>query len=82
MAFIANRWVAVALKRRVEVRVGVGIKEEVGAIPAGYVRGVVVIDGVGIEELAGIVGVIASSLEPDGQIGVVEALTDEFRIST
>lgn len=82
MAFVANRGITVALKGGVEVRVSVRVQKKVGAVPTGYVRGVVVIDGVGVEKLAGVVGVVASFLEPDWQIGFVEALTDELGVST
>lgn len=31
-----------------------------------------------VHQLAGVVGVVAGLLEPDGEIGVVEALVDEL----
>ena len=43
--------------------------------------GVVVLGGVRIEELARVVGVVAGLLEPDGEVGVVEALADELGVS-
>ena len=60
LAFIAYWLVMVALKGGVEIAVSVGVEEEVGASPAGGVRGVVVGDGLCIEKLADIVGAVAS----------------------
>jgi hypothetical protein len=41
----------------------------------------VVVGGVRVEELARVVGVVAGLLEPEGEIGRVEALFDEFRVA-
>lgn len=50
----------------------------VGTVPACSKGLVVSVDAVSVHQLAGIVGVVARLLEPDGEIGVIEALIDEF----
>lgn len=44
-------------------------------------RGVVVADGMGVEEFAGVVGAVACGLEPEGEVVCVEALGDEFGVA-
>lgn len=53
-------------------------RHTVGTVPAGSKGLVVSVDAVSVHQLAGIVGVVARLLEPDGEIGVIEALIDEF----
>ncbi len=81
LALVADGGRAVALVGRVEVVVSVGVEEEVGAVPAGGVGGVEVFGRVRVEELARVVGVVAGLLEPDGEVGVVEALVDELGVA-
>lgn len=50
----------------------------VGAVPACSIGLVVGVDAVFVHQLTGVVGVVAGPLEPDGEIGFVEALVDEF----
>ena len=71
----------VSLHRRIPIFIGVWVQEKVRAIPAGRVGGVVVIDAVGVEELARVVGIIASFLQPERKVGAVEALRHKFRVS-
>ena len=78
---VADRRVAVALEAGVEVHVCVRVQEEVGAVPAGGVGGVVVVGGVRVEELARVVRVVARLLEPKGEVGVVKPLTYKLGIS-
>ena len=66
VAFVALRGVFVALVGRVEVGIGVRVKEEVGARPAGGEGVVVVFCCVRVEELAYVVGLVAGRLEPYG----------------
>lgn len=35
LPFVTHRWIAVALEGGIEVGVGIGVQEEVGAVPAG-----------------------------------------------
>lgn len=78
---VADGGVAVALEAGIEIHVGVRVEQEVGAVPAGWVGRVVVVGGVSVEQLAGVVGVVASLLQPQGEIGVVESLADELGIA-
>lgn len=71
----------VSLVARVVVRVGVGVEEEVGAIESLHEGMVVRREAVGVHELAGVVGVVAGILHPDGEPVVVEALRDKLGIS-
>ena len=81
LACVADGGVAVALEAGVEVAVGVGVEQEVGAVPPGWVGRVVVVDGVRVEELARVICVVASLLQPQGQVGVVEPLVDKLGVS-
>lgn len=42
---------------------------------------VVCLDGMPVHELAGVVGVVAGGLQPDGKVFVVVALGDEFVVT-
>jgi hypothetical protein len=46
------------------------------------VRRSVVVDSLGVEELANVVGCVAEGLHPDRKVGGVEALGEEFRVAT
>jgi hypothetical protein len=81
LACVADGGVAVALEGGVEVAVGVGVEQEVGAVPPGWVGRVVVVDRVRVEQLARVVRVVAGLLQPQGQVGVVEALLDKLGVS-
>lgn len=39
-------------------------------------------DGMGVEELAGVVGVVARLLQPEGQMVVVVAILDKLGVSS
>lgn len=52
----------VTLERGVAVLVSEGIEQELGACPARGVGGVVIFDGLGVEEFADVVGVVAGFL--------------------
>jgi hypothetical protein len=81
LARVADGRVAVALEARVEVHVRVRVQQEVGAVPAGGVRGVVVLDRVRVEQLARVVRVVAGLLQPEREVGVVQPLADELGVS-
>lgn len=40
----------------------------------------IIVHGLIVEQFAGVIGVVSSLLEPDGKIGFVETLADEFRV--
>ena len=82
LAGVGDGGVAVALVGGVEVVVGVGVEEKVRGVPAAGEGGVVVGGGVGVEELASVQGVVAGVLEPDREVGGVEALGDKFGVAT
>lgn len=42
----------------------------------------VVVDGMGIEEFAGVVGLIAGLLQPDRKVVVIESLAHELRVAS
>lgn len=52
-----------------------------GTVPPCSMRGIVIVCCVRIEQFARIVGVVASVLQPDGQIVFIQSLADEFRIT-
>lgn len=81
-AFIADRGIVVPLIGGVQVRVGIGIEEEIGSIEPGHVGRVVVVDSVRIEELACVVCVVPGLLQPDGEEVGVESLLNEFWIAS
>lgn len=82
LALVADWRIMVSLIGCVDVGVSVGVQKEVGAIEPINMRAVIVLDGVGVEEFPGVVGVITSFLEPDGQEVLVEPAIHEFWIST
>lgn len=79
---VTDWWVMVSLISCVEISVSVGIEEKIGAVEPVDMGPVVIVDRVSVEELACIVGVVASILEPDWQEVVVEPAINEFWIST
>ncbi len=81
-ALVAYGKIIVALKRCIEVLIGVGIQEEVRAGPASSIRRVVVVNCLRIEQLSNVVSVVASVLEPDGKVGGIEALAGELGIAS
>lgn len=81
LSFVRHWGILVPLIGCVEVAVGEGVKEEVGGGPATGVRLVVVLNCVGVEELAGVVGVVSGFLEPDGEVIGVEPLREELGIA-
>lgn len=81
MALVADWRVLVPLVVRPEVLVRVRVEEEVGGVEARHEGGVVVVDGVGVEEFPCVVGGIAGCLEPEGKPVLVVAFGDEFRVS-
>lgn len=72
-SFITHGGFSMSLVGRVHVGIRVWIHEEIGAIKTIDMGAVVVVNGVSIEELAGVVSVIARFLEPDGQEVIVES---------
>lgn len=71
-----------SLVGRVHVGICIWIHEEIGAIKAIDMGAVVVVNGVSIEELAGIVSVIAGFLKPDRQEIIVKSPIHEFGVAT
>lgn len=65
----------------VVVLVGEWVEEEVGLGVAADGGRVVVVDGVGVEELACVVGVVAGLLEPEGEVVIIVSVLDKFGIS-
>lgn len=51
-------------------------------IPTGGERLVVVLEGVHVEQLARVIGIVPGFLKPDGEVLVVETLRDEDFIAT
>ena len=68
-------------RRHVVVLVRVGLQEEVGPRVPAHVRAVVVVDGVPVEELAGVVGVVAGILHPEAQVVVVVSILDKLWVA-
>lgn len=81
MALVADWRVLVPLVVRPEVLVCIRVEEEVGGVEARHEGGVVVVDGVGVEEFPCIVGGVAGCLEPEGKPVLVVAFGDEFGVS-
>ena len=82
LSLVADRRVMISLVSGVQINVGKGIQKEVRLRPSFHVRFVVIIDLVGIEQLAGIVCVVTSLLQPHREVLIVQSLTEEFRITT
>lgn len=82
LALVASWRVLVPLVVRPEVLVCVRVEEEVGGVEARDEGGVVVVDGVGVEEFPCVVGGVAGCLEPEGKPVLVVAFGDEFGVSS
>lgn len=80
-ALVVDGLVGPTLKDRIEVRIRPWVYQEVVACPSCWVRVVVVVDGVSIEELAHIICRVACGLKPDGQIVLVKATSDKFGVA-
>ena len=78
LAFVAHRRILVALEGGIEVHIRERIEKEVGACPCFWIRVVVVVNVVSIEELARIIRRISLILEEGGQVVVIETLRDEL----
>lgn len=72
----------VALIRRVHVVVRVWIQDKIRRGEAGDMRTVVVADGVGIHQLAGVVRIVPCLLQPDGEEVVIEPAINELGVSS
>lgn len=81
-ALVADGGVAIALVGTVQVGVGERVQQEVGAIEAVDKRAVIVLDSVGVEQLASVVRVVPRVLQPNGQEVVVEAAVNELGIAS
>lgn len=82
MALVAGWGVLVPLVVRPEVLVCIRVEEEVGGVEARHEGGVVVVDGVGVEEFPCVVGGVAGGLEPERKPVLVVAFGDEFGVSS
>ena len=71
----------VSLERRIDIFVGEGVEEEVRSREASSMRLVVVGDFLGVEELADVVCVVASRLQPQRKVVLVEASRDELGVA-
>jgi hypothetical protein len=80
-SFITHGGFSMSLVGRIHVRIGIWIHEEIGTIEAIDMGAVVVVNGVSIEELAGVVSVIARFLEPNGQEVIVESPIYKFGVT-
>lgn len=81
-AFVAHWRVVISLVGGVEIGIRVGIEQEVGSVESSNVWGIVVVHGVCIEQLAHVVCLISSALQPDWKEIGIESSFHEFRIST
>lgn len=81
-AFVADWRVVVSLVGGIEIRIRVGIEQEVGSVESSNVWGVVVVYSVRIEQLANVIRLISSALQPDWKKIGIEFSFHEFRIST
>lgn len=82
MTLVADWWVIISLVSRVEICVGVGIEEKIGAVEPLDMGAVIIVDGMSVEELAGVVGVVASFLEPHWQEVLVESAIHKLGVSS
>lgn len=81
-SFITHRLLLIPLPCAIQVRVRVWVQEKVRASEPSSKGRIVIVDGMSIEELAGIVGIDSSIFQPYRKVSFVQALADELGIAT
>lgn len=81
-SFITHRLFLIPLPCAVQVRVRVWVQEKVRASKPSGKRRIVIVDVMSVEELAGIVGIDSSVLQPYRKVSFVQAQADELGIAT
>lgn len=79
--FITDRLLLIPLPGAVKVRVGVGVKQEIGPRKASRIRGVVVVNVVSIEKFASVIGIDSCILQPNREVLLIQALVHKLRVS-
>lgn len=79
--FITDRLLLIPLPSAVKVRVGVGVKHEIGSRKASRIRGVVVVNVMSIEKLASVIGVDSCILQPYREVLLIQALVHKLGVS-
>jgi hypothetical protein len=82
LALVRYGWIVVPLECCIDIFVGERVEQEVRSGEASSMRLIVVGDFLGVEELADVVCIVASRLEPQRKVVLVEASGNELGVTT
>lgn len=80
--FIAHWLLLIPLPRAIQILVRVWVQQKVRARKSSRIRRIVIVNGMRVEELAGIIGINSRVLQPYWKVSFVQTLANELGIAT